>query len=70
MPQLLLIRNATCLSGASSDGDAVGAAAVLVGVAGTSLVVGPLGRRELVRAAAMVGGLFFGLLFYDLNSSL
>ena len=57
MPQLLLIRNATCLSGASSDGDAVGAAAVLVGVAGTSLVVGPLGRRELVRAAAMVGGL-------------
>ena len=70
MPQLLLIRNATCLSGASSDGDAVGAAAVLVGVAGTSLVVGPLGRRELVRAAAVVGGLLFWITFYDLNSSL
>ena len=70
-----LIRNATYLSGAPSDGDAVGATAVLVGVAGTSLVVGPLGRRELVRAAAMLGGLFldfllrsqFIIIYYDRN---
>ena len=60
---------ATDLSGASSDGDAVGAAAVLVGVAGTSLVVGSLGRRELVGAAAMIGGLHM-VTFYDIDLSL
>ena len=64
-----MIRNATDLSWAPSDGDAVGAAAVLVGVTGTSLVVGPLGRRKLVGAAAMVGGLNM-ITFYDIDLSL
>ena len=47
----------TDLTGAPGDGDPVGAATVLVRVTGASLVVGSLGRSELVRAAAVIRGL-------------
>ena len=49
----------TDLTGAPGDGDPVGAATVLVGVTGASPVVGPLGRGELIRAAAVIRRLNF-----------
>ena len=53
----------TDLTGTSGDGDPVGAATVLVGVTGASPVVGPFGRSELIRAAAVIRGLPFDLSF-------